>query len=288
MAFCITLIALLAIVGIARIGTRPTPSTAAEPFPTPTPTVVGVMGAGLRRLPPAAPVAAASAVCPSGTPLQGIDVSYYQGSFYGGSINWSQVAQSGRAFAYARAADGTTFVDPDFLANYAGIKAAGMKAGAYLFYRPDEDPKQQAYVLISELDQAYFAPGDLVPVLDVEVTDGVSSATIVANLQTTIATVQQSLGVTPAIYTSWGFWNGSVGSTAFGTDPLWVANWGVTCPTLPTGWSTWAVWQYNDNSTVPGITVNVVDADESPGPALPLDLPIRRYFPLVLNQARAP
>jgi lysozyme len=198
-------------------------------------------------------------------------VSYYQGSAQNPptSINWVQVAQSGLSFAYARAADGLYFPDPDFYTNYAGIKGAGMKAGAYLFYEPNQDPTAQANVLVTHLQEAGFAPGDLEPVFDVEVTDGQSPATIAANLQTSINVVQQALGTPSVIYTSWGFWNYSVNSTAFSANPLWVANWLVTCPTLPIGWSTWSIWQYNDNSTVPGITGSV-DGDESNGSALPI------------------
>jgi lysozyme len=264
--------------------------------------MVGVMGSALRQTARLTPAVSQSTICASGTPLQGIDVSYYQGSYFGGSINWTQVAQSGLAFAYARAADGTTFLDPDFFTNYFGIKAAGMKAGAYLFFRPEQDPTAQANILVTQLQEAGFAAGDLQPVFDVEVTDGQSSTTIAANLQTSISVVQQALGATPLIYTSWGFWNYSVNSTAFSANPLWVANWFVTCPGLPNGWSTWSVWQYNDNSTVPGITVNVVDADESNGPTLPCyngpgtaalptsravmsaSITIRAYLPRVFNR----
>jgi lysozyme len=233
---------------------------------------VGVMGASLRNLARLAPTSAQSTVCPSGTPLQGIDVSYYQGSAQGTSINWTQVAQSGLSFAYARAADGTGFLDPDFQTNYRGIKQVGMKAGAYLFYEPNQDPTAQANVLVTALEEAGFAAGDLEPVFDVEVTDNQSATTIAANLQSSINVVQQALGTPSLIYTSWGFWNSYVNSTAFGTDPLWVANWFVSCPGLPNGWSTWSVWQYSDMSSVSGITGNV-DADESNGPTLPLCTP---------------
>jgi lysozyme len=275
-SFWITLGALVAIIALSRPAANQSGASASSSSPSPTPTVIGVMGVASRDAARLAPAAAQAAVCPTPNAPQGIDVSYYQGS-----IDWSQVAQSGRTFAYARAADGTTFVDPKFLTNYAGIRATGMKAGAYIFFRPEQDPSQQAYILISELDQAYFKPGDLAPVFDVELTDGVDPSTLVANLQTSINIVQQSLGVTPIIYTSWGFWNYSVNSTAFSGNPLWVANWGVSCPTVPIGWSSWVVWQYDDNSIVPGITVNVVDADQLSGPNFPVYLPRRQLLPFV-------
>src|ERR1019366_5880374 len=76
--------------------------------------------------------------------------------------------------------------------------------------------------------------------------------------------VQAGTGKLPMIYTATGYWGPDVGSTAFGSDPLWVANWGVTCPALPTGWSNWVVWQYSDTGSVNGIS-GAVDLDEFNG-----------------------
>lgn len=293
---------------------RPPPPGNVRPNATPAsaPSIVevGVMGAAMRRAPRLAPAITQSTVCPAGTQLQGVDVSYYQGSALGGSINWPQVAQSGLSFAYARAADGSTFMDPDFQTNYRGIKQAGMKAGAYLYFRADEDATAQANVLVTALREAGFAAGDLEPVFDVEdnANNAVSGATIAANLQTAINVVQQSLGTTSVIYTGSYFWNTDVSSTALSANPLWIASWNISCPGLPNGWSTWSIWQYDVNATVPGITVNVVDVDESNGPTLPVynnnngacaagnfpasarvtgaSMRVRAFLPLVPNQAR--
>ena len=65
------------------------------------------------------------------------------------------------------------------------------------------------------------------------------------------------------IYTAPGFWDGSVAADD-STEPLWVANWEVTCPNLPTGWTSWKFWQSADNGTVPGIS-GAVDLDEFNG-----------------------
>ena len=53
----------------------------------------------------------------------------------------------------------------------------------------------------------------------------------------------------------------TVGSAAFGAqNPLWVAQWGTSSPTLPTGWSDYTFWQYTATGTVGGIDA---DTDES-------------------------
>lgn len=209
-------------------------------------------------------IAQAAVICPSGSPPHGVDVNANNGT-----IDWTQVAQAGYAFGYAYAADGTR-PDTSFQTNYAGMKAAGLIAGAALFFEPSVDPTQQADTLIAALTQANFAAGDLIPAIDVEVSGGQSQATILAHLQTVVTAVQQGLGVVPVIYTSAGFWNGTMGgSTAFAGDPLWIANWGVSCPNVPPAWTSWALWQYSVSGSVPGIS-GAVDLDEGNGLGLPL------------------
>src|SRR5262245_24710768 len=70
-------------------------------------------------------------VCPGQSTLSGIDVSHWQGA-----IDWAQVKASGRAFAIAKATEGTTFVDPSFAANWAGMKQQGVVRSAYHFFHP--------------------------------------------------------------------------------------------------------------------------------------------------------
>jgi lysozyme len=184
--------------------------------------------------------------CPTGS-VEGIDVSYYQGT-----INWSSVKASGRQFAFARVSDGTGFHDPQFASYYSGIKAAGMVRGAYQFFRPEDDAVAQANLVIAAVGS--IDPGDLPPVLDVEVTDGESSATIVAGITAWVNRIQTELGVEPIVYTAPGFWDGIAGAGGLADTTLWVANWGVSCPSLPTTWSRFSFWQYADNGAVPGIS----------------------------------
>ncbi len=210
--------------------------------------------------------------------LEGVDVSEYAGT-----ISWTQVAQT-KAFAYSRARDGVTLTDTTFLTNYAHIKNAGMKAGAYLFFEPAQDPVQQANLFVAQLRQAGFVSGDLAPAIDVEVTGGQISTTITDRLQIAISIIENSFHITPAIYTGPAGWNAGIGSPAFGADPLWVANWGVTCPSLPVGWNAWAIWQYADTGIVPGI-VGTVDLDRSNGSVLPIytGTEYSLYLPLVIR-----
>jgi lysozyme len=198
------------------------------------------------------------AICASGAVVHGVDVSSSNGT-----VNWSSVKAAGEDFAIARISDGLT-ADAQFDANWAGIKSAGMIRGAYQLFQPSDDPVAQANTVVQKV--GVLGAGDLPIVADVEVTGGQSAATIVANLQTWVTQVETGTGKTPMVYAAAVFWNASVGSTAFGSLPLWVPDFGVTCPNLPTGWSAWVVWQYSVTGTVSGIPgMSSVDLDEFNG-----------------------
>src|SRR3984957_19144586 len=195
----------------------------------------------------------ASTVCATGSTVNGVDVSVYQGT-----VNWTSVKGAGLDFAIARISDGTD-LDTEFSANWTGMKSAGLVRGAYQYWEPGDDPTTQANIVISAVGM--LGSGDLPVTADMETTGGQSAATIAANLRTWMTAVQAGTGKAPMVYTAEGYWDSDVASTAFASNPLWVANWGVTCPDLATGWTAWAVWQYSDSGTVKGIS-GAVDLDE--------------------------
>jgi lysozyme len=181
--------------------------------------------------------------------IQGIDVSDHQGT-----VDWNAVQQAGKVFVFIKATDGITWTDPDFAANWSGAEAAGLLRGAYHFYETDDDPTAQAQ---NFLNAVQLAPGDLPPVVDIERFDtGGTASQTVKDLQTWLDVVEQATGRTPIIYTSHGFWN-SLGTSAFGLYPLWIAEYGVQSPTLPAGWASWTFWQFSESGTVAGISGSV-------------------------------
>ena len=200
------------------------------------------------------PLGASSAgltVCPSGSTVEGVDVSTYQGT-----VDWAKVKAAGVEFGIARISDGTGSIDPTFTTNWSGMKTAGLIRGAYQFFEPGEDPIAQANIVVQHVGA--LGPGDLPVTIDVEVTGGQSAATIVANIQKWVNVVAAGTGKTPMVYTSSGWWSSNVSSTAFGsTLDLWAANWGVTCPSIASGWAAWKVWQWTDSGSVSGISGNV-------------------------------
>ena len=189
-------------------------------------------------------------VCPDGPTIDGIDVSKWQGT-----IDWSAAATE-IDFAFIRVSDGLNFFDGQFDANWDGARANGVVRGAYQFFRPTLDPVAQADLLLSTMGP--LEPGDLPPVIDVETSDGASPSQVNDAIEAWIHRVEGELGVKPIIYTSWGLWSSLTGDTArFSSYPLWVANWEVSCPSVPNAWGAWAFWQHTDSGSVRGIDGDV-------------------------------
>lgn len=187
--------------------------------------------------------------CAHSTTLEGIDVSSWDGT-----IDWAAVRSSGHVFAIARVSDGL-YVDTTFDHHWTAMRAAGVVRGAYQFFRPAIDPNTQADLFLRHLGT--LQPGDLPPTLDVEVADGVAPATIASRIHTWVNRVQAATGRVPMIYTGKYIWQDSITSSDFAANPLWIAQYGPTCPDLPTPWTSWSIFQYSDHGTVPGLTSSV-------------------------------
>ena len=197
-------------------------------------------------------------VCAKGTTVEGIDVSEWQGS----GIDWNAVKGSGRHFAIARISYGDGHIDATFPGNWSGMKSAGLIRGAYQWFRPAQDPKAQADIVIAHV--GVLAAGDLPVTADVEETQGLSGAQITAALHVWADRVTAGTGKRPIIYSGKYFWNDNVGSGDFASDPYWIPAYGPTCPDLANAWSDWRFFQYTDKASVPGVAGGV-DGDKFNG-----------------------
>ena len=203
--------------------------------------------------------------------MDGIDVSYHQGA-----IDWGRVAGAGKRFAFVRATAGTLTADTMYGANRSGARTAGLTIGTYHYANPDTAPNDAANEASWFLRNATIASGDLRPVLDLEVSNGLGSTALIAWAQTWLEQVTQATGVRPIIYTNAGFWSGSMSNTDWfarnGYAVLWIAHWtSASQPNVPAGaWAGngWTFWQYSSTGTVPGVT-GAVDLDRFNGSAIP-------------------
>jgi lysozyme len=193
--------------------------------------------------------------------IPGIDVSHYQSH-----VDWAAVAEGGVQFAFAKASEGALVPDQYFVDNWSGMKAAGMLRGAYHFFHPNADPQAQAANFLKRLaaangGSALLAPGDLPAALDIEVTDGASTAALLAGVSSWLAAIQTATGKRPIIYTYPSFWKSTLGNPATLSDyPLWIAHLNVASPTVPGGWQKWHIWQC-DKQLKPGVPAPITDVN---------------------------
>jgi GH25 family lysozyme M1 (1,4-beta-N-acetylmuramidase) len=235
-----------------------TSGTVSTPAPTPTPTPT----------PKPTPTPTPSPDPPSPY-IEGIDVSHWQNT-----IDWKQVAAAGKQFAFIKASESTDFVDNMYATNRAQAEANGILVGAYHFARPCAVPVVSGHCDVPSdpvaeadhfIDTAAWSSGELLPVLDLETTGGLS----VADLQVWVAAfldrINEQTGVKAMIYVSPSFWSSKMGNTTQfavnGYKILWVAHWTTADqPTVPAAnWNGngWTFWQYTSSGTVPGISGRV-------------------------------
>ncbi len=201
----------------------------------------------------------AATVCGDGPTVKGIDVSRWQQD-----INWTAVAGDGVEFAFIRASDGLNTPDTKFEQNWAGAKANGILRGAYQYFRPNQDPIEQADLLLAKMGP--LEPGDLPPVIDIETMGGMSQAVVQQRARAWIEHVKAATGMQPIIYTGFYFWRDEVGAPDFTDAPLWHAQYTTApCPNIPPPWTDWALWQFTDSGPVAGITTGGVDINRFNG-----------------------
>ncbi|HEX6452500.1 MAG TPA: GH25 family lysozyme [Trebonia sp.] len=209
----------------------------------------------LSRFPTTPPPAEAGAL--------GVDVADYQHP-HGAAINWPQVAAAGYKFAFIKATEGDYYTNPYYAADLAQAKAAGLNVAGYHFAVPNvSGGASQADYAVRE--SGYNGNGHTLPLaLDIEYNPygaecyGLSHARMISWISAFAAEAQHLTGQRPIIYTTADWWHTCTGgSTAFGSDPLWVAGYGTASPPMPAGWPNWTFWQFTSQGSVPGITGHV-------------------------------
>ncbi|HEX7415213.1 MAG TPA: GH25 family lysozyme [Bacteroidia bacterium] len=201
------------------------------------------------------------------TQVLGIDISHYQYP-----INWTQVAGAGVIFAWAKATEGTTYTDADYITNTTSGEAAGIYMGAYHFARPDTHPTTAGAVSEANqflsVAQPYIVACQLLPALDYEtdVSASMTGAQQTAWIESWMNTVHTATGIMPILYT-----DGSIANQL--TSPLasfchlWIATDNGSPTTAPSAYDqavwnpNWSFNQYSWTLPVSGITSGGVDGD---------------------------
>ena len=182
-----------------------------------------------------------------GDHLHGIDVSHYQGR-----IDWRAVARDKNVgYVYIKATESNYMVDDTYEYNLTEARRNGIKAGSYHFFRPGVSAAGQFAIFKRVIDKR---KQDLLPLIDVEVTGGVSIETLHSRLQEFLRLVTEEYGRRPVIYTGRNFYNKYFAGYSFYKPYLFMIAMYNTDeqPYLANG-EDYVIWQYSCKGHINGI-----------------------------------
>ena len=178
----------------------------------------------------------------------GIDVSRYQGN-----INWGRVAAAGKRFAMIRVGSsnsGGLYVDPYFLQNVNGAKAAGLRVGAYYYTyaRTRAAVANELTTFLNAMEGLQLEYPVFVDVEDFSLTS-LGCAELTSLVQYAMDILYQRKW-----YAGWysytNYINSYLNAAALSQYPLWVADYRSTL-----GYNgSYAMWQYSGSGSVNGIS----------------------------------
>ncbi len=187
-------------------------------------------------------------------PIQGIDVSYWQGD-----IDWHQVRAAGVDFAYIKATEGGDHIDPKFLENWHGAKRAGVARGAYHFIYWCRPANEQALWFMLNVPQDADA---LPPVLDLEwhpdsptCPKKISRDLALEKIKILLEAMEAHTGKRPVIYTDPKF-HREILEGEFTDYHFWLRSVAAEPHTIY-GKRPFAFWQFTQTGKVPGVAGKV-------------------------------
>lgn len=183
--------------------------------------------------------------------IHGIDVSRYQSTIAWKEVKKMRVQNVRLGFAFIKATEGSSLVDPFFKRNWKKVKEAGLVRGAYHFFQPKKDGKTQAKHFFENVK---LETGDLPPVLDIERGWNLPKTKVQAEVQEWLDAMEASYGVKPIIYTYVTFYEKYL-KGKFDDYPLWIAHYYQ--PNNPRISRHWQFWQHSEEGRVNGILSKV-------------------------------
>ena len=182
-------------------------------------------------------------------PYQGVDVSHHQGQ-----IAWAKLPGQGVDFAYIKATEGADHVDRRFWINWNAAHRAGIRRGAYHFFRLCGSGRAQAANFVRTVP---FDAAALPPAIDLEFPGNCSRrpspAKVHKELGDFLRIVEASYGKRAVLYLTRRFDRDYRISAAF-ARPLWLRS----LHSEPSfGARPWAIWQVSNVRRLHGVNGHV-------------------------------
>ena len=178
--------------------------------------------------------------------VHGLDMSHYQGDIW-----WETVAENSNHklnYVYLKATEGGTRIDQRYLENIEAARRCGMNVGSYHFYRPAVPQEEQ---LRNFRMQCRPQDQDLIPMVDIETTGGLSTEALRDSLDKFLVLMTKEYGVKPLVYTYTNFYNKHL-SGALDGYLLFIAQYNGREPELNDGRDIFA-WQYTGKGRINGV-----------------------------------
>lgn len=178
--------------------------------------------------------------------VMGVDVSHYQGE-----INWKVLSGEGIDFAFIKATEGSSYVDPTYEYNSCEAAKTDLKIGAYHFFSFDSAGSAQAENFIAAVGKG---EGMLPPTVDLEPYGGYKRSlpakeTVKPELDTLLVALEEYYGKKPIIYTTELAYKKYL-SGGYEEYDIWIRN-VLTSPKLSDS-REWRFWQYSDRGRLKG------------------------------------
>lgn len=184
-------------------------------------------------------------VDPDRYPIRGIDVSSHNGV-----MDLHAAASDGVEFVFIKASEGSDHKDANFKTNYEKARQAGLKTGAYHYFRFDKDGVKQARNFLETLGSRHFDLGIAIDVEEAGNAHGVDTTEVKRRLHDMVDYLNL-LGHRVMLYTNRDGYYDYL-SDEFQGIPLWICSFNR----VPIN-ADWTFWQYDHHGRVKGVKGDV-------------------------------
>lgn len=182
----------------------------------------------------------------AGYGVKGVDVAHYQGE-----IDWETLAGQGIDFAWIKATEGSSHVDPRFAENWAGARETGLLVGAYHFMSFESSGTDQAEHLARQVPAA---PGTLPPAIDLEFygpyhAENPPPEHVHRILDDLVAGIEEHYGAAPVVYVTGDAYDLYLAGR-YPRLAVWIRS--VALPPRLSDGRDWTFWQYSPRDRLDG------------------------------------
>ncbi len=178
-------------------------------------------------------------------PIRGVDLSSYQGT-----VDWEILSAQGIRFAFIKATEGSSFVDPMFKDNWSLAAETELRIGAYHFFSFESSGEKQAELFCNTVNSV---SGMLPPVIDVEFygqfrsENDIDVSAVKREPRVLVDLLSDAYGMKPIIYADSSTYNALIRDD-FADCALWYRS---VYSQIQSNIS-WTFWQYSNRHVLKG------------------------------------